>query len=225
MAIQPLVPFDAIPLLSTLEPGDRAALEPLCRMRGYEKGETIFREGDPADRIHFIYTGRVKIVKAAGGRDIILEILEPGEPVGAVAAFERRNFPASAVAIEPSGLVSIPEREFFALLESRPDMTRHMLSGLTMRLMMLNKRLADMTGSAESRAARLFVTLAERMGQRRDGGVFVPLSLSRQELADLLGTTLETAIRLMSRWQKDDVVLTEKEGFFIPNLTVLSPGS
>ena len=222
MAIQPAVPFDSIPLLATLKPADRAALEPLCRMRGYEKGETIFHEGDPAERIHFIFTGRVKIVKAAGTRDVILEILEPGEPVGAVAAFERRNFPASAIAIEPSGLVSIPEREFFALLESRPEMTRHMLSGLTMRLMMLNKRLADMTGSAESRAARLFVTLAERMGQRRDGGVFVPLSLSRQELADLLGTTLETAIRLMSRWQKENVVITEKEGFYIPELKVLS---
>jgi CRP/FNR family transcriptional regulator len=225
VAIQPVIPFDSIPLLSTLKPGDREALEPLCRLRGYEKGETIFREGDPADRIHFIYAGRVKIVKSAGARDVILEILELGEPVGAVAAFERRNFPASAVAIEPSGLLSIPEREFFALLESRPEMTRHMLSGLTMRLMMLNKRLADMTGSAESRAARLFTTLAERMGQRRGSGMFVPLSLTRQELADLLGTTLETAIRLMSRWQKENVVVTEKDGFLIPDLTVLSPGS
>jgi CRP-like cAMP-binding protein len=221
VAIQAAVPFDSIPLLSTLKPGDRAALEPLCRMRGYEKGETVFREGDPADRIHFLYTGRVKIVKAAGTRDVILEILEPGEPVGAVAAFERRNFPASAVAIEPTGIVSIPEREFFALLESRPEMTRHMLSGLTMRLMALNKRLAGMTGSAESRAARLFTTLAERMGRRRDTGVFVPLGLTRQELADMIGTTLETAIRLMSRWQRENVVLTEKEGFYIPDPKVL----
>jgi len=219
VAIQPVVPFDSIPLLASLKPADRTALEPLCRMRGYEKGETIFREGDPADRIHFIYAGRVKIVKSAGARDIILEILGPGEPVGAVAAFERRNFPAAAVAIEPSGILSIPEREFFQLIESRPEMTRHMLSGLTMRLMSLNKRLADMTGSAESRAARLFLTLAERMGTRGEGGVFIPLTLSRQELADLIGTTLETAIRLMSRWQKERMVLTEKEGFLIPDMT------
>lgn len=219
VAIQPAVPFDSIPLLASLKPADRAALEPLCRMRGYDKGEVVFHEGDPADRIHFIYAGRVKIVKAAGARDIILEILGPGEPVGAVAAFERRNFPAAAIAIEPSGLLSIPEREFFQLIESRPEMTRHMLSGLTMRLMALNKRLADMTGSAESRAARLFLTLAERMGTKSEGGIFVPLALSRQELADLLGTTLETAIRLMSRWQKEGVVLTEKDGFVIPDMT------
>jgi CRP-like cAMP-binding protein len=221
--IQPVVPFDSIPLLATLKKDDRDALEPLCRMRGYEKGEMIFREGDPADRIHFVYAGRVKIVKSAGARDIILEILGPGEPVGAVAAFERGNFPASAIAIEPSGLVSIPERDFFALLERRPDMTRRMLAGLTVRLMMLNKRLADMTGSAEARAARLFLTLAERMGRKTPEGTMIPLALSRQELADLIGTTLETAIRLMSRWQKEGVVITNADGFVIPDVGALQP--
>jgi CRP/FNR family transcriptional regulator, nitrogen oxide reductase regulator len=221
--IQPVIPFDSIPLLAALKKDYRDAVEPLCRMRGYEKGETIFREGDPADRIHFVYAGRVKIVKSAGARDIILEILGPGEPVGAVAAFERGNFPASAVTIEPASIVSIPEREFFALLERRPDMTRRMLAGLTMRLMMLNKRLADMSGSAESRAARLFLTLAERMGRKSAEGTVIPLALSRQELADLIGTTLETAIRLMSRWQKEGVVITGSDGFVIPDLAALSP--
>ena len=221
MAIQARIPFDSVPLLATLKGEDRTAVEPLCRMRGYEKGDVIFREGEPADRIHFVYTGRVKIVKSAGNRDIIIEILGPGEPVGAVAAFERRAFPATAIAIEPSGIVSLPEREFFQLLESRPEMTRSLLGGLTMRLMMVNKRLADMTGSAEARAARLFLTLAERLGTPRDEGVFIPLVLSRQEIADLLGTTLETAIRLMSRWQKDELVLTEKAGFAIPRIDAL----
>ena len=221
MPIEAPIPFDAVPLLSSLRKEDREALAPLCRMRGYEKGEVIFREGEPADRIHFVHIGRVKVVKAAGGRDVIIEILGPGEPVGAVAVFERRPFPASAVALEPSGLLSIPEREFFALLENRPQMMRALLAGLTYRLMMVNKRLADMTGSAEARAARLFLTLADRVGTRRAPGVFIPLPLSRQEIADLIGTTLETAIRLMSRWQKDDVVLTEKSGFFVPSVDSL----
>jgi CRP/FNR family transcriptional regulator len=215
------IPFDSVPLLASLRKDDRDALAPICRLRDYAKGDNVFFEGDPADRIHFIVTGRIKIVKAAGGRDVIIEILGNGEPVGAVAVFERRPFPASAVALEPSRLLSIPERDFFALLERRPDMTRHLLSGLTMRLITLNKRLADMTGSAEHRLARLFVTLADRVGVTRDAGVFVPLPLSRQEIADLIGTTLETAIRMMSRWQKDDVVLTEKSGFAIPNVSAL----
>jgi CRP/FNR family transcriptional regulator len=217
VAIAPVIPFNAVPLLATIRGADRAALEPLCRVRGYDKNATIFNEGDVADRIHFVVTGRVKIVKSAGTRDMILELLGPGEPVGAVAAFERRPYPAGAVTLEPSSLLSIPEREFFQLLESRPEMTRSLLAGLTMRLMMLNKRMADMTGSVEARAARLFLTLAERGGAERDGKPFIPLALSRQEIADLIGTTLESAIRLMSRWQKEELVLTEKDGFVIAN--------
>jgi CRP/FNR family transcriptional regulator, nitrogen oxide reductase regulator len=219
--IEAPIPFDAVPLLSALKAEDREALAPLCRMRGYDKGDTIFREGDPADRIYFVHIGRVKIVKAAGSRDIILEILGPGEPVGAVAVFERRPFPASAITLEPSGILSIPEREFFVLLEKRPEMNRHLLAGLTMRLMMVNKRLADLTGSAEQRGTRLFLTLAERIGVPAPSGVRIPLALSRQEIADLIGTTIETAIRLMSRWQKEGVVVTESDGFVIPDPTAL----
>ncbi|HEY6843647.1 MAG TPA: Crp/Fnr family transcriptional regulator [Thermoanaerobaculia bacterium] len=216
-----MIPFDSIPLLASLRREDRAELEPLCRVREHDKNETIFQEGDPADRIHLIVKGRVKIVKAAGSRDVIIELLGDGEPVGAVAVYERRPFPASAIAIEPTTILSIPEREFFALVERRPEMTRRLLAGLTMRLMAVNKRIADMTGSAESRTARLFVTLADRVGVARGEATFVPLPLSRQEIADLIGTTLETAIRLMSRWQKDEIVMTEKGGFVLPNVASL----
>lgn len=216
-----MIPFDSIPLLASLRKEERTELEPLCRLHDYEKSEVIFHEGDPADRIHLVVKGRVKIVKSAGSRDVIIEILGDGEPVGAVAVFERRPFPASAIALEPSTILSIPEREFFALLERRPDMVRRLLAGLTMRLMTVNKRIADMTGSAESRAARLFVTLADRVGVSRGEATFVPLPLSRQEIADLIATTLETAIRLMSRWQKDEIVITEKGGFLLPSVQAL----
>lgn len=215
------IPFDAIPILGSLRAEDREALSPLCEMRGYEKAETIFSEGEPAERIHFLFVGKVKIVKAGPGRDLILEILGPGEPVGAVAAFEGRPFPATAVTLEPSGILSIPERAFFALLDKRPEITRRLLAGLTMRLMNVNRHMADFLGSVEYRAARLFQALAARMGQKRAEGLFIPLPLSRQEIADLLGTTIETAIRVMSRWQKDGLVDTEKAGFLIRDLAVL----
>jgi len=215
------VPFDAIPILAPLTADDRAALEPLCELRAYAKAEAIFEEGEAAAFIHFLFVGRAKIVKATPERDLILEILGPGEPVGAVAVFEERPFPASAIALEPCGTVSIPSREFFRLIERRPEIVRRLLAGLTLRLMALNRRLADMTGSVEYRAARLFATLAERLGRPRPGGTFVPLHLSRQEIADLVGTTIETAIRIMSRWQKDGLVETDKDGFLIRRIEEL----
>ncbi len=216
MNARPPIPFDAIPVLALLKPDDRAALAPLCELTAYEKGVAIFQEGDSAERIHFLFVGKVKIVKAGPERDLILEILGPGEPVGAVAAFERQPFPATAIALEPSGTISIPERRFFELIERRPEITRRLLAGLTLRLMAVNRRMADMTGSVEYRAARLFRTLSQRIGQARPaGGVFIPLALSRQDIADLAGTTIETAIRVMSRWQKEGIVETDKQGFLI----------
>lgn len=216
------IPFSAIPVLLSLDEDDRRALEPLCELRAYEKGARIFEEGDPANHIHFLFLGRVKIVKTASDRDLILEILGPGEPVGAVAVYERRPFPATAVALEPCGVISIPSREFFSLLEKRPEITRRLLAGLTMRLMALNRRMADMTGGIERRIGRLFSTLAERMGQKSANGVFIPIALSRQEIADLVGTTVETAIRILSRWQKEGIVETEKKGFRIPDPSALA---
>lgn len=73
-----------------------------------------------------------------------------------------------------------------------------------------------MAGSkVETRFAHLFLKLGERMGERRPEGLYVSMPLSRQELADLTGTTIETFIRLMSRWGKEGIVLTEKDGFLV----------
>ncbi len=102
MPPRPPVPFSAIPILAPLTAEDRAALDPFCELRAYEKGNVLFEEGQPALFIQFLFVGRVKIVKAAPDRDLILEILGPGEPVGAVAVFEQRPYPATAVALEPS---------------------------------------------------------------------------------------------------------------------------
>jgi CRP/FNR family transcriptional regulator len=70
-------------------------------------------------------------------------------------------------------------------------------------------------GRVDARLARLFLKLADQIGVPDRGGIFVPMPLARQELADLIGTTIETTIRIMSRWQKEDFVRTEKDGFVI----------
>ncbi len=177
---------------------------------------------------HFVLGGRVKIVKAgADGRDVILEIFGPGDPVGAIAAYEERDFPASAVALEPSSLLSVPRREFFALLATNPDLARGLLLGLTRRMVALTRKLAERSSRVEYRIARLFLTLADRVGRGEEGGVGIPVVLSRQEIADMVGTTQETAIRIMSRWGKEKLILTREDGFFIPDCEAvarISPG-
>lgn len=93
---------------------------------------------------------------------------------------------------------------------------------LTHRLVVLTNRLAERTGGrVETRFARLFLEMSDDMGCPQGGGVFIPMALSRQDLADLLGTTVETSIRIMSRWGKQGIVQTEREGFLIADRPAL----
>lgn len=196
---------------------DRHRLAEVSQSRTFARGERIFAEGDASDFFFTIVSGRVKIFKSTPtGKDVILEVFGQGDPLGALAAYEGRPFPASAVAIEDTTCLAVPRREFFQLLETYPSLVRGLLMGLTLRLVELTNRIAELTGGrAEARFARLFLKMAEKSGRAERGGLFIPMPLSRQELADMTGTTIETTIRIMSRWGKDDVIRTEKDGFVI----------
>jgi len=207
------------PIFSRLSPADRAAIAEVSRVQEFAKGEVIFLQESPSDAFYAIASGRVKIYKMMpSGKDVILEVFGPGDPLGAVAAYMDRPFPASASALEDTACVIIPRSAFFRLLETQPSLVKGLLLGMITRLVELTNRLAELTGGRiEPRFARLFVKLATEMGRAERGGTFIPLSLSRQELADMTGTTIETCIRIMSRWNKDDVVRTEKDGFVLLN--------
>jgi CRP-like cAMP-binding protein len=118
--------------------------------------------------------------------------------------------------MEDTTCLILPRGAFFALLEQHPSLVRGLLYGMTQRLVELTNRLAELsTGRVEARLARLFLKLAENSGRAERSGIFVPLVLSRQELADMTGTTIETCIRIMSRWGKQEVLMTEKDGFLV----------
>jgi CRP-like cAMP-binding protein len=210
-------------LFRRLTPDDRQRLAAVARARSYEKGAALFAEGDASDSLFTVLTGRVKVYKmTARGTDVILELFGPGDPVGAVAVYETRPYPASAVALEPTTCLVIPRQAFFSLLETHPSMVRGLLVGLTHRLVELTNRLTELSGGRiEGRLARFFLKLAQEMGHTRPDGTFIPLTLSRQELADMIGTTIETSIRIMSRWGKDNVVRTEKAGFVVIDRSAL----
>ena len=204
-------------LFSRLTAEDRRKVAEISVERHYDKGDQVFAEGDPSDLIFTVIAGRVKVVKAIlGGKELIIEILGPGDPLGAIAAYEARPYPASAVALEEAVCVASKRAAFMTLLETCPSLVRGMLGGFSLRIIELGKRLGEITGSrVEARFAQLFLKLADRLGKPRGSGIFIPLVLSRQDLADLTGTTMETSIRILSRWGKEGVVNTETEGFLV----------
>jgi CRP/FNR family transcriptional regulator len=202
---------------------DRRRLAEVSLVRAWDKGETIFSEGDPSDFLLNVLTGRVKVVKLQpSGKEVILEIFGPGDPVGAVVAYEGRPYPASAIALERTTCLLVKRGPFFGLLERHPSLVRGILSAFTRRIVELAQRIPEVAGArVETRFAHLFLKLADRVGRTRGEAVFIPMVLSRQELADLTGTTIETCIRVMSRWGKDGVLETEKDGFVLADRAAL----
>jgi CRP/FNR family transcriptional regulator len=184
---------------------DRERVAQVTRVATYPRGAVIFAEDEPSNDFYVVVSGRVKVYKMTpSGKDVILEIFGAGDPLGAVAA------------LEPVTCLIIGRDAFFTLLEHHPSLVRGLLLGLTHRLVELTARIAELTGGrVEPRFARLFLKMATDIGQPRGDHTFVPMPLSRQELADMTGTTIETAIRIMSRWSKHDIVRTDKDGFTI----------
>ena len=205
------------PVFRRLAPEDLRTIARAAGVRRYEKGQVIFEQDAPADAFYTIASGRVKIFKMLPtGKDMILEVFGTGDPLGAIAAYDGRPFPARAVALEDTLCVVIPRLMFFRLLEEHPSLVRGLMLGMTIRLVELTNRIAQLSGTRiEPRLARLFLKLGDEMGRQERGGTFIPLALSRQELADMTGTTIETAIRIMSRWGKENVLHTEKDGFTV----------
>lgn len=217
MSVPPLELLKTTPIFRRLSPPDRERVANRAAVRHFGRGEALFSEGDPSEQFLIVVTGRVKVFKTTpSGKDVILEIFAAGDPIGGAAVYEGWPFPASAVALEDTTCVALARRDLFELLEQHPSLVRGLLAGLTMRLVELTTRLAELTGGrVEPRFARLFLKLAHEVGRPEREGTFIPVVLSRQELADMTGTTIETAIRIMSRWGKQRVVMTEKDGFLL----------
>jgi CRP-like cAMP-binding protein len=206
---------ESSPFFRRLSGEDLAKLAAIAVAKTYEKGEVVFSEGEPPRYLHTIASGRVKVVKLVpSGKELILEILGAGDPLGAVVAYEDRPYPATAVALERTVCLLLPRAEFFGLLERHPSVVRGFLSGMARRIVELTQRIPEVAGGrVETRFALLFLKLAEKAGRPEGRDVLVSLHLTRQDLADLTGTTIETSIRVMSRWGKEDLVLTEPDGF------------
>lgn len=199
------------PAFAALRPGDVQSLAAVAREERVRARDYVFMEGDPARWFCLVKTGHVKILRhARGGRDVVLELLGPGEMFGGVAVIERRPYPASAQATEPSVIVKIPQEPIVALAEREPSIVREIALMIGRRLRGAHDSVTSLAADpVEARLAAALVRLADREGSRSAAGIALPFPLTRQSLADMTGTTVETTIRIVSRWLKDRVVVEE----------------
>jgi CRP-like cAMP-binding protein len=208
-----------IPRFAGLSPEAERWLCERAALRSVGKGETIFLEGDPSSHFYMVLQGEVKVFKMLeSGRELILDLFRDGESFGEVALVDGSEFPASAVAMEPSSLLALSRKDYLLLLERFPEVARSIIRDLTLRMHALRRRV-EVLGEmgVQSRIANLLLIYARQLGQETPQGLLIPLHLSRNEVASLVSARVETVIRIMSRWQKEGLVLSVPDGFLVPD--------
>ena len=202
--------IDGLKGFRALRPADREQIAAATREHQAAAGKTLFVEGQPADGLWAVKEGLVHIIKhGPEGREIVLEIIPPGELFGAVVALEDRPYPASAVAAEDSVVWRMPASLARELCQKYPTLRAAILDQVTSRLRGAHERLRSLAlERVEQRLARMVLTLAEKIGQEKDG--VAVLNVTRQELADMIGTTVESTIRVTSKWQQAGIVSSSR---------------
>ena len=204
-----------LPLFAGLSEDELLALAAECRLDHVDTDRAIFHQGDPCDRIWIVCQGRVKIVQhEEDGREVILEIIPPGEIFGGGAIF-LPDQPADAQAITAADVVSFSSRAYAQFLIDHPPIALKLIRMLGARLHSAIE-MNILTGErVDRRLAHILLKLAHRTGRPDPEGTLITVSLSRQDLADMCGTTLETAIRIVSRFRAAGWIKTRRGGYLV----------
>ena len=204
-------------------------LLPHATAKNLVRDEVLWRTGAPTTHFSIIVRGLLKIVRPlANGREAIMGLFGPRESIGDAALIQGNAYPASAVVCSETAIVArIPREVVLAEMERWPGLGISMNRAIAERVQSLQAKVQILSaGGVDARLATLLLDLGERFGdQFEDDRIVIPLQLSRQELANLVSTTLETTIRVMSRWQKAGWVETNAEGFVLCNPEALREAS
>lgn len=182
--------------------------------------EKIYHEGDEAGYIYLVAIGKVKLVRnTGGGREVLLDILRGGEYFGTMTSFGSRLYAETAIAQTDGCILQISQFEFENILTTYPDVTRKVLEVVSRRLEESQEVVKQLSSySAEQRVAAALLRLAGKMGEARGQGVLIQLPFSRQDLADMTGTTPETVSRVVSRLDAAGIIKAGRKW-----VTILDP--
>ena len=205
-----------ISIFSTLSDSDFKEIEGYLVQTDYRKRDTIFSEGDPPDWLCIVRKGKVKITKVSvDGKEIILEVISPNELFGAVAVLRGFPYPANAVAMEDSTVTMVSRSNFMKMLDRFPSIMYCMMQSISDRMKGTHETMKNIAlEKVSSRIAALLLKLGEKKGVETPEGTVIDFSFTKQDIADMVGTTVETAIRTMSQFKKLELI-EERTGHII----------
>jgi len=202
---------------------ERDALSGLGMRRHYPRRTNLCTEGDPATHVFILLAGWVKILSSTkDGHEIVLALRGNGDIVGETAGETTGHRNATIRAIDAVRALTVGYDRFGSFLEANPGANRAYRRVVTRKFNDTDAILRSRTGtSGAQRLARVLLDLADRCGQSVNGGIYLVLPLTQDELASLSGTSRATVTRALSRWRKRDFILTAQRHITITDLEAL----
>jgi CRP/FNR family transcriptional regulator, cyclic AMP receptor protein len=213
------------PLLASLDEQSAEALRASMVDFYLPRGESLFAEGDPGDRLYLIVDGKIKLGATSGdGRETLLAILGPGEMFGELSLFDPGPRTATATALTDAHLAGMGHPELEPWLTGRPEVAIALLRALARRLRRTNEAMADLVFSdVPGRVAKALLDLSGKFGETQpDGTVHVVHDMTQEELAQLVGASRETVNKALADFQNRGWVRLEQRGVDLLDLDRLT---
>jgi CRP-like cAMP-binding protein len=190
-----------------------------ARRKNFAAGTTIFEEGDHAASFYVVRSGSVKMTQlTAEGHQVVLRLLSRGDAFGGVAIYGGATYPVTAEAVNDVAVFEWSGAVMAGLLERYPVVALNTLRFVAARLHELQVQYRQLaTEKVERRIARALVRLVQQAGRRIESGVLIDLPLSRDDIAQMTGTTLYTVSRTVSRWEGEGIVESGRQRMVIRN--------
>lgn len=200
-------------LLNALSDDERLELAQKSFLAYAERGEAIWLAGSPSHFVAIVGSGFVKMTRTTPhGSEVAMELLGPGQCFGLFAALEGRSYPLSAIAVTNTWYAKIRTRAIIEVYNKSSAFKDQAVRSLGPRLRRAHDMMARMSsGKVDQRIAAVLLILMDSYGDKSSGGVRIKVPLTRQDIAEMAGTTVETTIRVMSKWQKAGLVATDHQ--------------
>jgi CRP/FNR family transcriptional regulator, nitrogen oxide reductase regulator len=215
MALSP-EEFDVIAAASLFRGLDREEIEEVVAaadLRTVTDGAFFFLEEDSAQHAYILLDGKVKLTQVTtDGQQVILGYLVPGRVYGVIAVLKKVAFPVSAQAVGISRALSWDHQTMNKVMEKYPRMALNALRIMAVQIREFQNRVRELsTQQVEQRVALAVLRLARQSGKKTEQGVLIDLPLSRQDLAEMTGTTLYTVSRVLTVWEKKGLVQSKRQ--------------
>jgi len=204
-------------LFSDLTDGQLEIFKEAVKTSLHKKRDVIFVEGDPCPGFYVVKSGRVKLLKTSrDGKEQIIKILQPGELLGMETFYDGKRYGNTAMAMDDCEICFIEKRTFFDIIGRHPTIAKKIIIALSKELDNAYSKIGTMgLLNAKEKMAHLLYTLAKDYGSNENGRIKLNLSLSRLEIAELLGITQETAIRLLKSFKDEGIIEIKRKEIII----------